>query len=131
MYRFRECREQARLTQKYVALSLGVSSPSVSDWEKGNTKPTIENLIALANLYRVSVDYLLGVSDVPVRGIVIDVKPREDIAQEETKNTSDETRLLAIVQRLNSLGVEKVIEYAADLADNEKYTQEASGASAI
>ncbi len=60
MNRLKECREAAGLTQKYVALSLGVKGPSVSNWESGKTKPTMENFSALAKLYGVSVDYLLG-----------------------------------------------------------------------
>ena len=60
MYPFRECREKAGYTQKYVALSLHVKPPSVSDWENGNTCPTIDNLIKMADLYGVTVDELLG-----------------------------------------------------------------------
>ena len=60
MYRFKECREAKGFSQKYVALSLGVKPPSISDWEKGKTKPTIENLIALSDLLQVSCDELLG-----------------------------------------------------------------------
>ena len=60
MDRFRECREASGLTQKYVALTLGVKGPSVSNWESGKTTPTTENVAALAKLYNVSVDYLLG-----------------------------------------------------------------------
>lgn len=62
MYRFKECREAAGLEQKQVALSLGIKPPSVSDWENGKSKPTIENLIKLAELCHVTVDELLGVA---------------------------------------------------------------------
>ena len=64
LYQFRECREMRGHTQKYVALSLGVKAPSVSDWEKGKTNPTLENLIALAKLLNVSTDMLLGVDTI-------------------------------------------------------------------
>ena len=40
MYRFKECREAKGFSQKFVALSLGVKPPSISDWENGKTKPT-------------------------------------------------------------------------------------------
>ena len=63
MNRFRECREASGLTQKYVALTLGVKGPSVSNWESGKTTPTTDNVAALAKLYNVSVDYLLGRTD--------------------------------------------------------------------
>ena len=56
-----------------------------------------------------------------------------DLIGEQTQNkiTPDELRLLAIVQRLNPLGVQKVIEYASDLAENEKYTEDTSEAAKI
>lgn len=60
MTRLRECREKAGYTQKQVAVILKLSGPSVSNWESGKTNPTHENLARLADLYRVSVDYLMG-----------------------------------------------------------------------
>lgn len=63
MYRFRECREAAGLEQKQVAYSLGIKPPSVSDWENGKSKPTIENLIKFAALCHVTVDELLGLAE--------------------------------------------------------------------
>ena len=63
MTRLRECRENARLSQKFVAISLGVAAPSVANWERGKTNPTHENIVKLADLYGVSVDYLLGRTD--------------------------------------------------------------------
>lgn len=61
--RLRECREAAKLSQKFVAITLGVAPPSVSNWETGKTRPTRENLVRMADLYGVSVDYLLGRTD--------------------------------------------------------------------
>lgn len=51
------------MSQKYVAVTLGLSAPSVSNWESGKTTPTPENYAALANLFGVTVDYLLGIED--------------------------------------------------------------------
>ena len=61
--RLRECREKANLSQKYVAISLGIAAPSVANWERDKTKPSLDNAIQLADLYEVSLDYLLGRSD--------------------------------------------------------------------
>ena len=60
MNKIKEARKAAGLSQKYVAMTLGVAPPSVSNWESGKTQPTPENLKALASLYNVSIDYLLG-----------------------------------------------------------------------
>ena len=60
MFALRECREKRGLSQKYVAFTLGVAPPQISKWENGQTKPTLDNLIGLADLYRVTLDELLG-----------------------------------------------------------------------
>ena len=58
--RLKECRLKKGYTQQYVALTLGIKSPSVSNWENGKTFPTTENLTALSKLYDVPLDYLMG-----------------------------------------------------------------------
>lgn len=63
--RILEARKASGLSQKYVAMTLGVAGPSVSNWESGKTKPTPENFISLAQLFGVTVDYLMGVDDAP------------------------------------------------------------------
>lgn len=62
---FKNARELCKLSQKYVALELGVSAPIVSEWESGRKTPTVENLLKLKKLYKTSVDYLLGLTDEP------------------------------------------------------------------
>ena len=48
------------LTQAQLAEAINVCRQSISDWERGVTKPTQDNLLLLSELYGVSVDYLLG-----------------------------------------------------------------------
>lgn len=57
---YKQSRENAGLTQKEAAISLGVSVQAVSYWETGSRLPSIEKLIQMADLYHVSTDYLLG-----------------------------------------------------------------------
>lgn len=52
-------RKEYNLTQEELAYKLGVSRQSVSSWENGLTFPETEKLIALSDLFGVSVDYLL------------------------------------------------------------------------
>ncbi len=52
------------LTQEEVALHLGISAQSVSKWERGDGYPDIEMLPSIANYFNVSVDELLGTSDI-------------------------------------------------------------------
>ena len=55
----KECRINRKMTQEFVAESLGVSRQAVSKWESGTSDPSTSNLLALAKLYRVSVEALL------------------------------------------------------------------------
>lgn len=55
-----ELRKLNRLTQRDVARHLGISQPSYTRYENGKSEPTIENLIKLADLFDVSIDYLCG-----------------------------------------------------------------------
>lgn len=55
----RKYRTERNMTQEFVAESLGVSRQAVSKWEKGVSDPSTSNLLALAKLYRISVEELL------------------------------------------------------------------------
>lgn len=59
----KKARLLADLSQKQVALILGVSTATVSDWESEKQRPTVANLIRLCALYNVSPNYLLGIYD--------------------------------------------------------------------
>lgn len=58
--RLRELRLNKGLRPEQVANLIGVSKSTVSTYENGTGQPTFEILVRLANLYRVSTDYLLG-----------------------------------------------------------------------
>jgi DNA-binding XRE family transcriptional regulator len=55
----RQHRTECKMTQEFVAETLGVSRQAVSKWENGTSDPTTSNLIALAKLYGVSAEELL------------------------------------------------------------------------
>jgi len=57
-------RKRKDLTQEEVAEMLNVSPQSVSKWERGDTLPDITLLPALANLYKVTVDTLIGMDKI-------------------------------------------------------------------
>ena len=56
----RELREKAGLSQSELARRLSVTRASVNAWEGGLSAPTAVYLVALAQLFHVSTDYLLG-----------------------------------------------------------------------
>lgn len=61
--RLKKLRKQAQLTQVDVAKKLGISQPAYASWERGVKKPTQENLVKIAQVLNVSVDYLVGNSE--------------------------------------------------------------------
>ena len=61
--RLKELRKQARLTQVELAGKLGIVQSSYADWERGKKKPTQDNLVKIAQVLNVSVDYLIGNSE--------------------------------------------------------------------
>lgn len=61
--RLKKLRKQVQLTQVEVAEKLGISQPAYASWERGVKKPTQENLVKIAQVLNVSVDYLVGNSE--------------------------------------------------------------------
>ena len=83
--RLKELRKKANFTQVEVAEKLGISQPAFASWERGAKKPTQENLVKIAQVLNVSVDYLVG----------------------NTENKSDELDNIELLFRMNSKGLTK------------------------
>lgn len=58
--RIRELRKQAKLSQEMMAEKIGVSRQAITKWETGLGVPDIENLVAIADLFKLSLDELMG-----------------------------------------------------------------------
>lgn len=58
--KLKELRIKNGVSQRAVALRLGVSPSIISSYETGERTPSTENLLALSYLYHCSTDYLLG-----------------------------------------------------------------------
>lgn len=65
--RLKDLREDHDYTQQQVAEKIGITQRKYSYIETGVQQLTADVLVALARLYKVSVDYLLGETDVTVR----------------------------------------------------------------
>ena len=64
---FKKVRLEKGLTQKQVAAALGITEQAYQRYEYGKTVPSALVLIALADYFDVSLDYLVGRSDIPTR----------------------------------------------------------------
>ena len=78
-------RKQNGYSQEELADKLNVSRQAVSKWERGESSPDTDNLIALAKLYNVSLDELLGLSNNKENNIV-------DLEDEDEEDKEDDNK---------------------------------------
>lgn len=109
----KELRSQKGLTQTELALAIGVSPGNVGDWERGRSKPGYNALAALSRIFEVSADYLLEITDSPVKksvdlgaykeaqGLICDGSPLKD----------DEADLVAMYRLLPDHQQEDVFDF--------------------
>lgn len=107
--KLRELRLENEMTQKYVAARLNVARSTIAGYETKNRQPSHEKLAALANLFHVSVDYLLDGGD------TIQLEPSK-----KGTYTSDEKTLLIRYSRLSSKSRKDLMEYISLLELRDK-----------
>ena len=83
--RLRELRNKSGLTQNEIATRLGVSGQTILNWENGIYEPKISQLIQLADLFNVTVDYLVERERVSSQADII-CKELEKISKEDLIN---------------------------------------------
>lgn len=77
-------RKANHLSQEELAAKIGISRQAVSKWERAEACPDTDNLILLANLYKISLDELLK-TDEPVE--VENEKETNEAENKEEENT--------------------------------------------
>lgn len=60
--RLQQLRKENGYSQEVLAEKLGISRQSVSKWERAESSPEIDNLMALSKIYGLTIDELLDVS---------------------------------------------------------------------
>ena len=63
--RVRDLREDKDITQKQMAEFLKIHQTTYSDYELGNLNIPADVLIKLAQFYKTSIDYIVGLTDNP------------------------------------------------------------------
>ncbi|MCL1903375.1 MAG: helix-turn-helix domain-containing protein [Oscillospiraceae bacterium] len=56
----KELRKTNKMTQQQLADKLHISQRAYSHYEKGEAEPNLETLLRLAEIFKVSTDYLIG-----------------------------------------------------------------------
>ena len=68
MFRLKELRTNRGISRVRLAMDLSLSQNSISRYENGEREADYDTLIAIADYFNVSVDYLLGRTDDPSAG---------------------------------------------------------------
>ncbi|MCM1132390.1 MAG: helix-turn-helix domain-containing protein [Ruminococcus flavefaciens] len=63
--RLKELREKRKITQQRLAIELNMSQNTISRYETGAREADYRSLIAIADYFQVSIDYLLERTDNP------------------------------------------------------------------
>lgn len=87
--RLKQLRKENNLTQKQLALQIGVQNAVISFYEVGERYPSPEVLVKLASTLHVTTDYLLGID----KGETVDVSGLSD---------EDKALVRALVERLRN-----------------------------
>lgn len=103
--RLKELRESKKESQQHLALILNVSQTMISRYEKGIACPDIKTIIAIANHYNVSIDYLLEASE-------------NKLPYSKSDLSKKEQEMLFLFKRLDSTQKDKAIAYIQGMIDN-------------
>ena len=75
--KLKKARLEKKLTQENVANLLNLSRSTISSWEVGRSYPDLDNLVAISDLYDVSLDILLREDAKMVKQLSLDTKQKK------------------------------------------------------
>lgn len=99
--RIRELRKNLGLTQSEFAEKIGVDSKMISYYENGKSLPSVDALVKIAELFDVSIDYLL-LENAPKRSLkqMGDVELMEQISELDKLTEEDRESIKHIIKSL-------------------------------
>lgn len=80
--RLKHLRSEKGLTQAELAKALSIGESTVSFYESGKRQPDYETLTRLADLFQVSIDFILGRSDIRYQAETLAAHRSDDPTQE-------------------------------------------------
>lgn len=105
MLKLKELRTERNISQEQLAQIINVKNYTIGNWEQNRSEPSIQDIIALADYFEVSTDYLLGRSN--------DI----GIIQTNANLTATENKMLKIFAELSNDEQFQVIGFALALAN--------------
>ena len=105
-------RKEKRFSQEYLAEKCKVSRQAIAKWESGESTPTIDKLVFLADIYEVTLDELVGRATFDKYSRVKEYL-NEFAAKDIPKNVEDDisaivTRYLLFVERMELSASDKL-----------------------
>ena len=97
-----ELRENANMKQTELAEQVSLKSSAISKYEKGVAQPSMETIVKFAEIFKVSVDYLLGVSSIKNPYTAEQFSPREADIILRFRRLSKENQI-RIDERINTM----------------------------
>ena len=105
MNRIKKLRKEKKITQICLSIELEVSQETISAYEKGKYYPSAAMLIKLRDIFGVSIDYILGLSDTRFDPL------------SETNLTEDETYILNLCRKMDDSDRKRTISYIEGFCD--------------
>ena len=106
--RLKELRMSRQMTLQNVGDIVGCNRQNVSNLENGRVSPSLAVVLALADYFGVSADYLVGRSSSPTKTSLDDgEEPREMYALDPERE-----KLMRVIEALNSENADRVYGYA-------------------
>ena len=102
--RMAEVRESKGWLQRDVASRMGVKANTISNWEKGISRPNLDQLCQLCQILSVTSDSLLGLKETPMERTL--TLPEQEIIR-IYRNGSDESKraIMAMLEQIDHLQV--------------------------
>ena len=105
------------ISQARLASAIGFSQRAVSKWINAQAEPTETAIISCAQFFGISIDEMLGVSDIPAKAY----------SNSSAALPLDETELLEDYRALSYTGKARVVAYADLLREQESGTNKNTG----
>lgn len=100
--RIRELRLEFGMTQEELGKRIGQTKSNISKYERGTLQPSIETLNQLSDIFNVSIDYLVGRSNVRnLKDVSCLLKQYDDLSEESKKELEKYIHLLKIKDQVD------------------------------
>lgn len=105
MNRIKQLREEKNITQVRLSIELEISQETVSAYEMGKYFPSAKSLMRLRDIFGVSIDYILGLSETRH-----DPLCTADLSEEETY-------IIELYRKVDDAGRERALAYLEGYLD--------------